>query len=97
MANIDSISNINIDLPFQTMVIYRSFFDNAFTPNRFRGMRVYVFKLQAGVIKVTDDTGSSLPDAQTGLKNAFTGGGANNGLIPEINSYFTTNAASIVL
>ena len=100
MANVNQIVNIAIDRVAQQMTVIISFTENSTNPPRFRGMRSYLFTPVAGVLQVFDDSPpqpTRLPDAQAGLKNAVVGGGATNGLLPELNTYFTTNSASIVL
>src|SRR5215831_3428849 len=102
MANVNATASITIDSVAQTMTVIRVFTDDATNPPRFRGMRSYLFKLVAGVAHCFDDTPGNggpveLPLPQAGLKNALSGGGSTNGLLPELNTYFTTNSASVVL
>lgn len=100
MANITRILFAKVDVLNQFMEVTVEFGDNASTPIRTRGSRTYTFRAISGTLHCFDDTPGAqleMPLPAATLKNAIIGGGANSGLIPELNSYFTTNAASIVI
>jgi len=84
--------DLNVDLALSLLRMSVGFTD--VTGKIIHAVRTLTVKTD---LSVRDDLGNSMPAAASSFKNAITGGGANSGLVPEANSYITTNAASFVI
>jgi len=87
-----TLRDLNVDLVASTLKMSVDFTDA--TGKVIHATRLLTVKTD---LSVKDDLGNAMPAAASSFKNAITGGGANSGLVPEANSYITTNAASFVI